>query len=66
MSPRNHPKVGLALRAGYGAAVVVAAVCLVVSMLTWSLPLAGISLLLAILLFRNLDAVVETSERGTR
>lgn len=63
MSPRNQSKGGIALRAGYYTAVVVAAVCLVVSMLSWSLPLAAISLALAVLLFRNLDVVVETSER---
>lgn len=50
-------RAGLPLRLAYYTGVILAVVFLVVSMLSWSLPLAACSLVLAVLLFRNLDIV---------
>jgi hypothetical protein len=50
-------RVGLPLRLAFYAGVVLAVVFLVVSILSWSLPLAACSLVLAVVLFKNLDLV---------
>lgn len=50
-------RAGLPLRLAYYAGVVLAAVFLVVSILSWSMPLAACSLVLAVVLFKNLDIV---------
>ena len=55
-------RAGLPVRLAYYAGVILAAVFLVVSMLSWSLPLAGCSLVLAIVLFRNIDLVGGTDD----
>jgi uncharacterized membrane protein len=63
VSPRDRAGVQpLPLRLAYLAAVVLAVVLLVASMLTWNMLFAAISLVLAVVLFRNLDVVAGEPE----
>jgi hypothetical protein len=50
-------RAGLPLRLAYYAGVVLAVVFLVVSILSWSMPLGACALVLAVVLFKNLDLV---------
>ncbi len=47
----------LSLRVAFGLGVLLSVVFLVVSVITWSLPLGACALVLAILLTKNLDVI---------
>lgn len=64
-SPKSQ-RAALVVRLGYYVAAALAVIFLAVSILTWSMLLGACSLILAVLLFRNLDVVVEEIEGNSR